>query len=344
MTCGACGNSLAAAETSCPRCGAAAPSSPLQAASEVVPHNAFPLLGMVLTLVVLGGILFLNLGRYGEVSFSLGATIGAGLIPAIAVLLYYRRRKVSTNRRLVAFSAWTVLLFLVSFSSGPRSSLGPSDVPRLAREGLGITGVSAPGTPQEDLIRGFFRDVKALNEAYSQKAAAVEAPQGVELLSPESFADRHTIEQMLVYVDRIAAVDREQEEALAALLPDFEARLQSLDISQHEKKQFLAGFRQGIAKTMGLRQKTMQAELAWLDSLQALYRYGLQNSARVAVREGRLVIEDEDTRTAFNVRWDSAMERHAAFLEAVEAFEKIQRETLGKIDLTPADFGASAEN
>ncbi len=365
MLCEECGHEITESSGFCPTCGTAvggtAPPEPqtssaglAPAATAAAPASAShreqkrgsPLLGR-LALAVVVTISFLAHFAFtgGNLPASLGAATGTVLLPGIFVALYYRRKTPPPGRKSLVLAGWATVMLLVSLNGQlqrTKNQLNEDDVSQLMQEALGKRPVQDRNNQQKQLIRHFFARVKELNARQAKTASELQVPAD-QLLSPSSFRDRATMKHMIAYLNAMRALDQGQEQALVGVTDDLRAEVNAADWPSSERQAFLTGLEKGLAQAMELRRGVLEAEIKWLDSVEAVYTFTLQNQKHISVPNGKVIIDSDPVLATYNERIEGSERLRTEFLGKGKAFEKRQSELLSNMGVSLQDFGVSVD-
>jgi hypothetical protein len=213
-------------------------------------------------------------------------------------------------------------------------------VGRLAHEAVsGQPAAAGSGQQSEmqNLIRDYFRQVRDLNVNYKQQIADLNLSQFPKLYSVESFASADAMRQSQSEVTSIWKVDSDQEDNLRGLREQMRSQVEATSWSDSQKKAFLDGFDTGAGKVIALRDPMVAAEKEWVEAVNDLYQYGLDNASGIEVQNGRVQINDSDIRDSFNQKMHAAQDKYRTMQIMKQSYDQQIAQMMSQTGLNQED-------
>ncbi len=353
MFCTECGSAIPEGQIACPRCSAAArtaggatapaaaTAAPAPAPAAAAPRST----PLQIVLVCLYGILLLVPMALFSISRSEGSlafALGRSLIPAVIVILYYRKKQVSGTRIAFSLITWIFVGNLFLLGQGLQSrkpTLRESDIPGVLRDAAGIGPVPAQDTPERAALRESYRALLARSRKYEEDIARIDGtPEMKNLLRPPSYASLGTMQATLGYLKEEREVERVQGNAVDDFVADFSREVQGFDWPRTDKEAFMKGLEKSLAEQAPVRNAAVQAKIAWLDADIQLYEFAAAHHDGIRGGE-KVIIPDAGVRTEFNQRVDQSEAARKRFLAAVHAWQQMQQGAQQKMGISQKELG-----
>ncbi|HZD95279.1 MAG TPA: hypothetical protein VE133_13550, partial [Candidatus Sulfotelmatobacter sp.] len=132
-------------------------------------------------------------------------------------------------------------------------------------------------------------------------------------------------------------LDAQQEQRMRDILGKFKQDFN--DLPQSERGQIVNGFETGLSKVMPTRQRAITTEKAWIDSLDEIYTYAQSHHSDISMSNGRLVISSNPVREEFNIHIRAMNARRAEFVQAKDAFDKMQAQSINRMGVSREQTG-----
>jgi hypothetical protein len=354
MFCGKCGAPIPINAKFCPRCGhpvlgvqASVPLPPIPSstASTAEGNSRWRMLatvggGIYLTVVLVIFTLY-SVHQTDDWAYAVGHAIGVALIPSVVVLLYYKyskkQQQASLARRLSVLASWILIANMISIGR-EGSHLTTADVPIIAREAADLVPITDPSDTGRTAVRECFKEIIARNKDYQSKVATLNWE---SLYTPQSYLDAQEANRVIVQVDDASRIEEEQTSVLEKIETSCEARINSLDWPEGEKKEFIKGFSEKYRKTLRDRVPLLTTEKEWLSSVRDLYTFVLDNQRYFRPSGSTVIIPNSEVREAFNSKIDHANGLRKEYQESMTAFEQKEKENSAAIGVSLHDFGLS---
>lgn len=191
----------------------------------------------------------------------------------------------------------------------------------------------------DDDFREQYRNLFHINQEYMAAVKSADISAASKLGSPETFADPASFAEGLRQLHAVYDLDMNQEQKVAQVVSNMRNMIETSDWAASDREGIRKGFDQGLAGTLNQRHSAVSAEQAWVQSIDDLYDYAGRNHAAFILSGGQLLISDNDVLEGFNSRVRTMNGRRTEFLQAKEAYDKFQAETLQKMGVTPKDMG-----
>jgi hypothetical protein len=237
-----------------------------------------------------------------------------------------------------------LIVFVRGFVQGFTSHLESTDqkVSRLMREAAGLQPVrtSIFGENQMDTrMREFFRNIIQFNKDYQAAAAKLDVSQTAVLSTPESFADPSAAAEALKQLHAAYDLDAQQEQKMQQLLDDFRRQIDTTSFSASDRQTFLNAFNQGLAQNAPKRQRAIDTEKEWLEANDDIYSYAEIHHQEFTLVNGHLSVNNDAVLAEFNSKVRTLNQKRQAFIQAKDAFDRLQNATWQKVGVTPDQTG-----
>jgi hypothetical protein len=365
MLCPKCSKEIPPAFTFCPFCAQAAISGDPLSATAAMPPLPPPAKEAPLTLKILavaGGLvcvlivvlMSLVLTRRTHltmnpeaIGFAIGTCIGAFLFPIIGVLLYAKFNK---KKHVPAYLFGAICGFALLFSFfgivpqfAKPSVSSPDEIHKrlatLAKEATGQKPVGKNQDEYDDILRGFFADIKKFNDDYHAEIAAADNSALKSLYTASSFSNDANISKTIEQLQAVRDLD-EKHASMEPIIQKTKERLFASSMSESAKQEFWNGFESSLQKSLQPREEVNAKEHAWLTDSINLYQFMQANEKSFHVKNNKVLFTGDSLLSAFNEKIGKADAERKDFLAAQEKFHKAQQEGLGKLGLKPSDFDA----
>ena len=191
----------------------------------------------------------------------------------------------------------------------------------------------------DDDFREQYRNLFHINQEYMAAVKSADISAASKLGSPETFADPTSFAEGLRQLHAVYDLDMNQEQKVAQVVSNIRNMIETSDWAASDREAIRKGFDTGIAEPLNKRHNAVSAEQAWVQSIDDLYDYAGRNHAVFILSGGQLLISDNDVLEGFNSRVRTMNSRRTDFLQAKEAYDKFQAETLQKMGVAPKDMG-----
>ena len=278
------------------------------------------------------------------VGYRIGTVFGALGIPFLIAYLIAGRRK-ARNPNLFAGLFCGIAFFMIFANAA--TNLGSwtpettdQKVGRLMREAAGVQPIRRTmfGENKTDAkLRGFFKDILALNKEYQEAVGKLDTSETKKLSTPESFADPDSVADGLKQFHAACDLDTHQEERMLEIVDKFKHSFD--DLSASERQTILEGFQKGLGQAMPARERAIASEKAWLHAMDDVYDYARAHHTDIRMVNGHLGVGDNQVREDFNTRIHALNARRTEFLQAKHAIDEMQSRELQKIGVNPQQIG-----
>lgn len=273
--------------------------------------------------------------------YRIGRMFGIFLIPLLIAYPIAGRRK-ARNHNLFAgiFCGLSLLFILGNVASSIKVETTEQKLGRLMREAAGLQPVRKTLFREDKTdtqMRSFFKDIIDVNRQYQQGIDALDTSETKKLNTPESLADPESAAEALRQLHAAYDLDAQQEQRLREILEKFKKGADDLPPSQRDE--MLKSFDEGLAKAMPTREHAITTEKAWIDSVDDLYAYARTYHSAFVFAGGRLAISDSTVREEFNQRIHTMNAHRSEFLQAKNALEQMQRQSLDRIGISRQQTG-----
>ena len=271
----------------------------------------------------------------GEVSLAnsayfLGRCFGSFLLAATLVFLFdkIRRRNRSTPTRLLAISTVACVMSVLALAS---------ESPERHIVGSIRQAIKNPEQPHLDkwgvAVRPFFTELVSRNRQYLDEVSKLDAALQ-PLYSPASFADAASVQSMLdALAQRLAVADEYADvQPVVAKMPGYVA---TVDASDKEKQEFLAGFNESIAKGLSGKNSVSALEHNWSASAIDLYKFALAHP--YSYNFGNILFKSSADAVAFNNKLNKSRDLYAQFLRAYQTSRRAQDTLLAQMGFQRSD-------
>jgi len=221
----------------------------------------------------------------GDPARALGYMIGFAFVPFLVAYIA-RGREGDWN----GFSKWFFFgLLIVSCLTGPgqakdwrnwntaRMNKHMGEIIKNAQAGRPNAAVG-DSTPFDDVLRGYYADVAGEAKTYEATYAAVDL---ADIYTPQSFATKKSIQQVMTRAQTLAAATRDFYNFWMSEPQAVEKRLSQSSASDSEQKDFMLGFHETYDKSpMGA---LLKARCDWSASVISLYSFALQHYSEIHI-------------------------------------------------------------
>lgn len=347
MICGKCGGPIQVTTSFCTFCGNPVPAEQRALLPQTTSVSIPPPSPTWNTLKHAGAIAYLAFvfvfftvhweGREENWAGAVGFEIGTALIPAVIVLLYYKKRKrpVSSARVISVLASWIILANLISIH-GSRPTLTVDDIPVIAKEAAGLVPISNADDPGRTVLRDYFKELIALNKDYLARVHAINFD---ALYTPQSYLDPKETKAVISQLDLAGEIDQAQEDALGRIVERCKARIGALDWSEDYKKNFLTGFDDKYQQALITRRPVVASAKEWRGSVRDLYMFVLNNQQYFHRYGGNVRIARSDVLKEFNQKIEHINDLTQKHQAAKKLFKEKGDEDLGKLGLSAHDLG-----
>ena len=190
----------------------------------------------------------------------------------------------------------------------------------------------------EALARSMIAEVPEINRRYNQRVAAADLSEIKHLFAPSSFRNEESMKKMRVQLQTVIDLDAGQEQELREWLENARRKVQASNWPDDQKKGFLKGIEQGQGNMMAVRERMIAAEREWIELSQSVYDYALAHQDGIEVRNGHLIIAEDEVRAEFNLRQQNAQEKAKIFDQKKKALSDLQAEKVKQMGLTSDDM------
>jgi hypothetical protein len=310
--------------------------------SEIRKLTPWGLLAIVGGAIYLGCVFLVSVGlrvqQSGNWAEAFGYVTGASLIPAAIVLIYYNRKrgtKASSARVVTVLASWILVANLVAIGRNG-SHLTKEDIPVIAKEAAGLVPISNPDDAGRGAVRDCFKQVVSQNRDYTNKVNGISFE---DLYTPKSYSDLQVGQRVLGQIQAAIDIEAGQESALNGISSYCEAKINSLDWPDAEKKSFIDGFDEKFQESKAKRVPVVSTEKEWFTSLRDLYVYALDNHRYFQAAGANVRISNPAALAEFNKRVEHANQLREKFQAAKKEFDQAQRTDLSQSGVSGSDLG-----
>jgi hypothetical protein len=267
-----------------------------------------------------------------------------GLPTLIAYLAAGRRKVRHPNRFALIFCLVAGFFTLTNAASMLLNFEQPEEhFARLLREAAGTQPESHKGFPRQrrfdDAVRQQYRRLVQQNRDYMAIVNKTDVNAIKDLNSAASFASPEAAQAGLDQLHALYNIDADQEQKLRVIMGELRQILESNTGSASEREAMLRGFDSSYSAELSRRQQALDAERAWVDSVDDVHNYANAHGDSIALVNGHLIISDAAVRSEFNAKVDLQEQNRKTFLKAQEQFSQSQAESLKKMGLSGKDVG-----
>jgi hypothetical protein len=282
------------------------------------------------------------------VGFVIGTLIPVLGLPLLVAFLAALRKPPRKPRFFAYVFCGMTLLFSLMTISGNLRGIAPETpeqmAGRLMREAAGRQPVRNALFPQQrrmdDALRSAFKKVVQANKDYTQRLAALDLSAVKELNSAHSFVDLETGELALSQIHAAYELDIQQEQTIEKVLAELHDLMPSLASSKSDLQKLEQGFSNAMSQIQKERSGAVNAEKAWIDSLDEEYSYVREHRSSLREENGRLIIAGHELLLEFNRRMDHQEEMRKQFVQKQDALQNSQKQRMQKMGISPQDVGA----
>jgi hypothetical protein len=233
----------------------------------------------------------LPLAMRGDVGGGLGQAIGLALLPFLVAFIA-RGRKGDWD----SFSRWFFYGLLIGGGVTAQQRLRDwrywgtdqwmkHDVEIMKNAQAGHPNTS-DSTPFDDVVRGVYADFAGEAKKYEAARTNLDL---ADIYTPESFATKDSIRQVLTRVQALAAANRDFYNFWMSEPQAVEKRLSQTSASGSDQKNIMVGFQKSYDESpMGA---LLKARCDWSASVISLYSFALLHSSEIHVSGQQLVID-----------------------------------------------------
>jgi hypothetical protein len=268
-----------------------------------------------------------------------GFVLGMALVPALIAYVIAGRKSVRNfNRFGIWFSGLSLFFFL--FMGGRPESL-QQHVGNLMKEAAGTKAVdnSGPGV-FDNLVRDMSRDVlddrKTLDRETQPYSAEVS-----RLYTLDTFSSLAAMQKSIDATRGMAAADDRYSKRLEGFPDRMQALVNQTELSESDKRDFIAGVRKGYGdmKALDIRRQVGEAEKQWAAATVDLYEFAITNASALRVAGGHVVIRTEQVRSGFNDRLEKAKKLRHDMITLNHQFEAAQNAVRQEAGIGAKDLG-----
>jgi hypothetical protein len=272
-----------------------------------------------------------------------GFYIGTLLLP---FLIAYAIAGAKQRRNWVKFSYWflglgILLPSLTLTNQKDLSSLSHSD---LVRELVGSKPLedNLPEDQREmaSATRALFADLTASRKSHDDQLDALE-PDLEQLYTAESFSNKAAMQRSLNAVAKELSLDLQVSEMLKRFPEMARIRIDQTNLSDSEKKQFVAGVVEGFngSEYRAAYQQAIAVESDWVDSVADLYGFTIRHASQIIVTKDRIGIASDTIRDKFNEKLTRSEGLLDKYLSAAKKADDIRAANLKSAGISDADLG-----
>lgn len=286
--------------------------------------------------------------EYPQVSgYFIGRCLGAYILPALGVFLYYKIRRKSRGgaEQFLVISGWALFWSLLAFAGTPRrfsNTLGLPIPPNEARTSAAAPKRTVAPTKWDPAIRSYYGDLRSFNEQYLAEVSKLDST-ALPLYTAESFSDSARIQQTISQLQgRLEVAKRfAAPEKLLSKMPEY---VSAIDASDSEKQVFLKGFNDSARKDLAQRKTVNENEQSWIQSSIALYRLALSQQGAYSIQAGQVVFKRKSVGSDFDRKVEVAQLRRFEFLRSFGRYIAMQNNYMAQFGLPPMDIGGSPQS
>jgi hypothetical protein len=270
----------------------------------------------------------LPLAMRGDPAEALGYMIGFAFVPFLVAYIA-RGRKGDWN----GFSKWFFFGLLIGDCltaqqqakdwrnwSTDRMNQHMGEIIKSAQAGRPNAPV-ADSTPFDDVLRGYYADVAGEAKTYEATTADIDL---AGIYTPQSFATKESIQQVMTRVQTLAAANRHFYNFWMSEPQAVEKRLSQSSASDSEQKHFMVGFHKSYDKSpMGA---LLKARCDWSASVISLYSFALQHSSEIHI-SGQGVAIDPKSFDEFKQKEDASFALQKTVLALTAQLDKSSQDT-----------------
>jgi hypothetical protein len=247
-----------------------------------------------------------------------------------------RGRRVRSRVKFLSILGPGFLLGLMILGK-PLPHLAP-DPAQFRRVGEVIRNSGAEPLDKWDLaVRPIYIELISRNRQYVDDVSKLDDALQ-PLYSPASFRDAKSNERMLDALDQRLEIAQKNADIqpVLARLPGYVA---GVDATEREKKRFMAGFNESMAKAMQGRNSVFALEQSWLASAIDLYRYARAHQASYRYDSGEILFKLAAESATFENKLNQSQQKYSQFLRAYRASRRAQDALLAQMGLERSDIG-----
>jgi hypothetical protein len=244
-------------------------------------------------------------------------------------------------------TVWTIALllaFVVQPLSAQQSETAEHYLNRLIKEATGAQPVRESRflsqRTVDNAFRNQFRTLIDQNRAFSGAVSKLDHEKIKKVMTPESLADPALGADVLKELDAYALLEQEHgikaDESIANLRHTFE----TADWREPQRQNALKSFDLIMAASQASRHTYLQAEKAWVDSVDDLYHCAAEHKSSLKVENGTLQVFDDNALQELNKRIKLANSRREEMLKAQQTYKDLQNQRLKAVGIDPGTVGA----
>lgn len=235
------------------------------------------------------------------------------------------------------------IAFALCFMELPSLRKDPKvEVADVIREASGTKPIDGGAfeSKQNKLLREVVTELLDNAKTYEKKAGDVKADLQT-LYTPESFSSAEAMSRTRDSVQKITALDHEYFLQLRQWPAHVQEKTAQSSLSESDKQAFLKSVHESFSNSeiVTLRGQDDQIELQWCEDTLALYDFARLHAERFHVKDGHILIGDDNVRTRFNDLLQQSREQHQKMTDSNAQLEKLLQDSLQKFGLTRKDVG-----
>jgi hypothetical protein len=284
-------------------------------------------LGAILWLIVGSTNTLMRFLSSGNTAENMGHAVAAVGLP-ILFLSFICMSKSQTTRTVLGVLSWLFLLGAINQSQNQKIQSKTQVEQHIGsimnQVAKGDTKPSVEHNDYDDAVRAGYAHVKDARDKFESHTTGITTE---DIYTAETFADKKAISQTLDKMNRLSAANQEFLTAYGQFPNVVQQELVKSSMSPAEQEKFMAGLRQTYMDSLVIKAYGTQQE--WARSAVLLYSYALSHAGRIQVSDGKILISDDGTRTAFNKMLDDSQALMKKYNEMIPKANQ-QREEIKK--------------
>lgn len=191
----------------------------------------------------------------------------------------------------------------------------------------------------DDDFREQYRKLFHANQDYIAAVKNADISAASNMGKAETFVDPSSFSEGLKQLHAVYDLDMAQEQKVAEIIANVRHVIETSSWSASDRQGAMRGFDTGIAEPLAKRKTAVDAEQAWVQSIDDVYDYANRNHPAFVLQDGQLLINDGQVLEEFNSRVRTMNSRRTEFLQAKQAYDTYQQQLFQKMGVDPKEMG-----
>jgi len=214
---------------------------------------------------------------------------------------------------------------------------------RLIREATGAQPIQEARSPKQramdNSFRTQFRSLIQLNRDFVAAINKVDKEKLKKLMTAESLADPAVGADTVKELDAYAALEQENGAKSDQIIAGVRHTLETADWLGAERARMLKSFDIFMTESQDGRHRYLEAQKAWVEVVDDLYRYAAQHKDAFKIENGKVTVSDESVLAEVNQRLSTANAKREDMLKAQQAYQVLQAQRLKTFGVDPKSVG-----